>query len=249
MLDEDSGFPKRPGENQVEIRHRGSLLGPGHITQDRDLRRANPSWLIPPTSLWLSCGCCPVGVVLLVLWLLTSWMQNCYRVLLPWIVSLAARRWEEVMENKSVPLDGFSVAKLGSPADFTQAAEILSLSLQVLRRSKCNVFCHLSLCLIPHFLKSPGIFSAPYPHLSLPAPLPCLFIAPRCTCLVCFAHCCVRCVHRPLRHVNCLVSWFSLTLPFKKRPKISATNPKNWKNKPPQTRQAGKYTVDLSVLS
>lgn len=130
-----------------------------------------------------------------------------------------------------------------------QAAEILSLSLQVLRRSKCNVFCHLSLCLIPHFLKSPGIFSAPYPHLSLPAPLPCLFIAPRCTCLVCFAHCCVRCVHRPLRHVNCLVSWFSLTLPFKKRPKISATNPKNWKNKPPQTRQAGKYTVDLSVLS
>lgn len=48
---------------------------------------------------------------------------------------------------------------------------------------------------------------------------------------------------QPARSLN------SLNLPFKKRPKISATYPKKYKNKPSQTRQTGKHTLDLSLCS
>lgn len=71
-------------------------------------------------------------------------MKSWYRILLPQVDLFVSRRQEEVSENKLKPLDEFSVAELGSPADFCLAAEILGLPLQELQRSKCSLFYHLS---------------------------------------------------------------------------------------------------------
>lgn len=51
---------------------------------------------------------------------------------MPRVVLLLPRRQEEVSGNKLESLDKFSVAELGSPADFCLAAEILGLPFQEL---------------------------------------------------------------------------------------------------------------------